>query len=146
MRTAPINRPCTVGNAAGIQRPSASDFTSFVTSPLRNIVDSDPLTRIRPRSERSINPAPPSRTASYPVGIYELPCGPPDNPATVPPRAGATPAPAGSDDKSAPARARSNYVSAPQTLSSSTHDIECALVLRVQPNQEIGRASCRERV
>src|SRR5947208_6478459 len=45
MRTAPINRPCTFTNAAGIQRFSARAFISFVTRPLRNIVASDPLTR-----------------------------------------------------------------------------------------------------
>ena len=70
-RTTPINRPCTVGNTDGIQEFAASDFMSFVMSPLRNIVASDPLTLIRPRAaDKSISPAPPSRTISYSVMLF----------------------------------------------------------------------------
>jgi hypothetical protein len=36
-----------------------------VIRPLRNINASDPLTNRRPRADRSIRPAPPSRTAEY---------------------------------------------------------------------------------
>src|SRR6185369_1495636 len=108
-----------------------------------NIVASDPLTRMRPRSvDRSINPAPPSRTASYSVIKSVLNPRlsvlllwlPPHSPATAPLHVDATPAPAGSDDKSARAGARSTNVPAPPPSSNSTHDIECALSPRAQPN------------
>src|SRR5712692_2594898 len=64
-RTEASRRPCTFGNAAGIHVFTASVFMSFVTRPLRNITASEPLTKKRPRSEESIRPAPPSRTAEY---------------------------------------------------------------------------------
>jgi hypothetical protein len=60
-----INRPCTLGKAAAIQRFSCSVFISFVIKPFRNGTASDPLTRMRPREERSMRPAPPSRTVLY---------------------------------------------------------------------------------
>src|SRR5712692_530913 len=64
-RTAASRRPCTFGNTAGIHEFTASVFMSFVTRPLRNITASEPLTKKRPRDERSMRPAPPSRTAVY---------------------------------------------------------------------------------
>src|SRR5258706_294249 len=67
MRTAAIRRPCTFGKTAGIHEFSASVFISFVIRPLRNITASEPLTKRRPREERSIRPAPPSRTAAYSI-------------------------------------------------------------------------------
>src|SRR6266851_8730428 len=67
MRTAAIKRTCTLGKTAGIQEFTASVFMSLVISPLRNITASEPLTSRRPREERSITPAPPSRTAPYSV-------------------------------------------------------------------------------
>src|SRR6266566_4968935 len=60
-------RPCTFGNTAGIHEFIASVFMSLVIRPLRNITASEPLTSRRPREERSITPAPPSRTAEYSV-------------------------------------------------------------------------------
>src|SRR6266404_2202739 len=65
MRTAAIRRPCTFGKAAGIHEFTASAFMSLVIRPLRNITASEPLTNRRPREERSVTPAPPSRTAEY---------------------------------------------------------------------------------
>ena len=141
IRTAPIKRPCTLVNAAGIQRFSPSDLTSFVIRPLRNITASDPLTRIRPRDDRSINPAPSSRTARYSefksvfIRVILGTLWPPSyNPATAPPRADVTPTPADLGDRSARARDRSTSVSEPQTPSNSTRDIECASTLRAQLN------------
>src|SRR5258707_15090547 len=67
MRTAAIRRPCTFGKTAGIHEFSASVFISLVIRPLRNITASEPLTKRRPREERSITPEPPSRTAAYSV-------------------------------------------------------------------------------
>ena len=129
--------------AAATQRFSPSVFMSFVISPLRNIVASEPLTRMRPREERSISPAPPSRTAPYPdiicficvicVPLLERSC----NPATVPLLVDVMPAPAGSDDKSARARDRSTNEASLPTPSNSTHDIECASALRAQPTRAL---------
>src|SRR5882724_9237215 len=65
MRTAAIKRPWTFGKTAGIHEFTASVFTSLVIRPLRNITASEPLTSRHPRDERSITPAPPSRTAAY---------------------------------------------------------------------------------
>src|SRR6266436_4991110 len=67
MRTAAIRRPCTFGKAAGIHEFNARVFMSLVIKPLRNITASEPLTKRRPREERSMTPAPPSRTAAYSV-------------------------------------------------------------------------------
>ena len=67
MRTAAIKRPCTFGKTAGIHEFNTSVFMSLVIRPLRNITASEPLTRRRPREERSITPAPRSRTAEYSV-------------------------------------------------------------------------------
>src|SRR5713226_2384153 len=64
-RTAASRRPCTFGNTAGIHEFTARLFMSFVMRPLRNITASEPLIKKRPRDERSIRPAPPSRTAEY---------------------------------------------------------------------------------
>src|SRR6266852_3302749 len=67
MRTAAIKRPWTFGKTAGIHEFIASVFMSLVIRPFRNITASEPLTSRRPRDERSITPAPPSRTAEYSV-------------------------------------------------------------------------------
>src|ERR1700752_196731 len=137
-RTAPITRPCTVGNTAGIQRLAASVFISFVIDPLRNIVASDPLTLMRPRvDDRSTSPAPPPRTASYSVIVFTCvirgwPLPPPDNPSSDPSRVDAMRALAGSDDKSARARGCSTSVFDQPTFSNSTHEIEYASMPRAQ--------------
>src|SRR5258708_17784308 len=65
-RTAASRRPCTFGNTAGIHEFGSSVFMSFVIRPLRNITASEPLIKMRPRADRSMSAAPPSRTASYP--------------------------------------------------------------------------------
>src|SRR5260370_13331717 len=67
MRTDAIKRPWTFGKTAGIHELAASVFMSLVIRPLRNITASEPLTRRQPRDERSITPAPPSRTVEYSV-------------------------------------------------------------------------------
>src|SRR6266542_5346366 len=65
MRIAARSRPCTFGNAAGIHEFTDSVFMSLVIKPLRNVTASEPLTSSRPREEKSIMPAPPSRMAEY---------------------------------------------------------------------------------
>src|SRR6266850_706678 len=67
-RTAAIRRPWTFGKTAGIHEYIARVFMSFVIKPLRNMTASEPLTSRRPREERSITPAPPSRTEEYSFG------------------------------------------------------------------------------
>src|SRR5687767_11867281 len=66
-RTAASRRPCTFGNAAVIHELSSRVLTSLVMRPLRKGTASVPLMLIRPRDERSMSPAPPSRTAVYSV-------------------------------------------------------------------------------
>src|SRR6266850_1685081 len=68
MRTEASKRPCTFGNTAGIHEFTNSVFMSLVIRPFRNITASAPLTSRRPREERSITPAPPSRTEEYSFG------------------------------------------------------------------------------
>src|ERR1044072_5230041 len=101
------------------------------------MVPPDPLTLIRPRAaDKSISPAPPSRTISYSFIclIFGWLSPQPDNPSIVPLHVDATPAPAGSDDKSARARGCSTSVFEKQTFSNSAHEIEYTSRRRAQPN------------